>query len=330
MRKRLTRKDKRSRNKKIVLISSICLLLCLCVGHAAFSTQLSLRAKGNIKEKKAADMLLENVVDSGDGLYKDIYEEGRYFYKGANPNNYIKFNNELWRILSVEADGTIKIILLQYNIDLLVTFDNSSSCDIIAFKYKNENNVIKKNKNLFETSYSINNIIYTAPPIGTGCNKWDRRAFSNVYLNETYLPNLLDNDKIVSHDWEIGEVVDNNNDLENQILKENSKIWNGKIGLISISEYLRGNINVDECGSYKLNNSNIDKCKKTNWLSSGQYWLISPVSGELYSSYIIFEGKIGLGPTFRDDIYLRPALHLKSDITLQGTGTEQEPFVITN
>ena len=50
------------------------------------------------------------VVTTGDGLYADEYEEGRYFYKGANPNNYITFNNETWRIISVENDGTIKIM----------------------------------------------------------------------------------------------------------------------------------------------------------------------------------------------------------------------------
>ncbi len=52
-----------------------------------------------------------DVVESGDGLYKDEYENGRYFYKGANPNNYITFNGEKagWRIISVESDGTIKI-----------------------------------------------------------------------------------------------------------------------------------------------------------------------------------------------------------------------------
>lgn len=32
------------------------------------------------------------------------------FYKGSNPDNYIIFNNEIWRILSAEADKTIKII----------------------------------------------------------------------------------------------------------------------------------------------------------------------------------------------------------------------------
>ena len=105
------RRRQMKKQKKIIIISSLCLLLCLCVGYAAFSTQLSIRAKGNIKETKlAADMLIETVVDTGDGLYLDTYEEGRYIYKGANPNNYITFNNETWRILSVEDDGSLKII----------------------------------------------------------------------------------------------------------------------------------------------------------------------------------------------------------------------------
>ena len=40
------------------------------------------------------------------------YEDGRYFYKGADPNNYITFNDEPagWRIMSLEPDGAIKII----------------------------------------------------------------------------------------------------------------------------------------------------------------------------------------------------------------------------
>ena len=60
----------------------------------------------------AGDTILEDVpiVSSGDGLYKDAYEDGRYFYKGKNVNNYVTFNNETWRIISIEADKTIKIM----------------------------------------------------------------------------------------------------------------------------------------------------------------------------------------------------------------------------
>ena len=50
------------------------------------------------------------VVTSRDGLFVDEYEAGRYVYKGSDPNNYITFNNETWRIISKEADGTYKIV----------------------------------------------------------------------------------------------------------------------------------------------------------------------------------------------------------------------------
>lgn len=102
---------RRKKQKKIIMITSLSLLLFLCVGYAAFSTQLSLKAKGNIKQNPFSPSdLIKNVVDSGDGLYYDECTEERYFYKGANPNNYITFNNETWRILSVEPDKTLKIV----------------------------------------------------------------------------------------------------------------------------------------------------------------------------------------------------------------------------
>lgn len=49
---------------------------------------------------------ISNTVILGSGLYK---QENKYVFKG-NPDNYIKFNDELWRIVSLEEDGTIKIV----------------------------------------------------------------------------------------------------------------------------------------------------------------------------------------------------------------------------
>ena len=51
-----------------------------------------------------------SVADSGDGLYSDDTRAGRYVYRGSNPDNYIEFNDELWRIVAKEADGTYKIV----------------------------------------------------------------------------------------------------------------------------------------------------------------------------------------------------------------------------
>ena len=57
-------------------------------------------------EPPAGEQIIENA-----SLEKDPYE-CRYFFTGANPNNYITFNGEKagWRIISVECDGTIKIM----------------------------------------------------------------------------------------------------------------------------------------------------------------------------------------------------------------------------
>ena len=59
------------------------------------------------------------IVTSGDGLYKSSIEPGRLIYKGGNPSNYIwldengnntKQDTELYRIVSFETDGTIKVV----------------------------------------------------------------------------------------------------------------------------------------------------------------------------------------------------------------------------
>lgn len=171
MRRRLTRRQKNKRNKQIIMVSTICLLIVMGVGYAAFSTQLSLKAKGNIKEKKAADMLRELcTTESGDGLYIDIYEDGKCTYKGVNPNNYITFNNETWRIISVENDKTIKII---------------KQSSIGSYKWDSSNS-----------------------------NNWDRPSDIKTYLNGEYLATMTTNqDKIVSHTWNIGPVINENNNL---------------------------------------------------------------------------------------------------------------------
>ena len=64
------RRRQMKKQKKIIIISSLCLLLCLSVGYAAFNTQLSLKAKGNIVDNSVD--ITDNVVTEGDGLYEDI------------------------------------------------------------------------------------------------------------------------------------------------------------------------------------------------------------------------------------------------------------------
>ena len=84
------------------------------------------------------------LVESGDGLYKDTIENGRYIYKGTNPNNYIIFNNETWRIISKETDGSYKIIRNSvlsnqsvWNTTAINTWDNSTIENYLTTTYYN-------------------------------------------------------------------------------------------------------------------------------------------------------------------------------------------------
>ena len=49
----------------------------------------------------------KNIVKKGDGLYK---EGNNYYYKGKNVNNYLRYSGRLWRIVSLDENGSIKLI----------------------------------------------------------------------------------------------------------------------------------------------------------------------------------------------------------------------------
>lgn len=291
MRRRLTRREKRSRRKKAIILSTLCLLFVMTAGYAAFQTNLNITAKGNIKEKPNCEFggIKVNIIDSGDGLYKDIYEDSKCIYKGTNPNNYITFNGEAWRIISIENDGCLKII----------------------------------------RSTSIGNRAWDS----TNSNNWTRPADLNTYLNEEYLETLLDSNKVVSHTWNIGAVALYNNDLTDQINDEKGTTWNGKIGLITASEYLRANKNTEQCGTFSLNSDNYSICKTTNWMysivpSGSSLYLISPAANTSNrTTYLSYSGDITSNLTgYKRDIF--PAIYLSSDISLQGEGTLENPFRI--
>ena len=108
------RSRRRNKQRKVIIISICSLLLIMTVGYAAMQTNLEIKAKGNVIKKATAGSDLVDkagVVTSGDGLYADSYESNVYTYRGANPNNYVTFNGETWRIISANtSDNTIKII----------------------------------------------------------------------------------------------------------------------------------------------------------------------------------------------------------------------------
>ena len=257
---------------------------------------------GKTLEKGIGVDITNNVVTTGDGLYEDEYEDGKYVYKGKSPNNYISFNNELWRILSVESDGSLKIIRDNYIGDM--TFDTSGGTH--------------------------------------GNNNWDRPADIKTYLNNDYFSTITTNkDQVASHTWSIGKVENANTDLAGQINDENSvKSEKANIGLITASEYLRANTNKTQCGNLSLNNTNRSTCKNTNWIyslisPSNFLWTISPSSSSddsVVSIYALITYAGYINNNYASNSYgILPALYLTQQTKIiSGEGSQTNPYLIGN
>ena len=73
MRRRLTKRAKNKRSKQIIIISTICLLIVMVSGYAAFQTNLSITAKGNIKEPSR--VIQSWTSTSQEDFHSDYYKE---------------------------------------------------------------------------------------------------------------------------------------------------------------------------------------------------------------------------------------------------------------
>ncbi len=237
--------------------------------------------------------LTANTVETGDGLYTDDYNSGRYVYKGANPANYITFNNELWRILSVESDGSLKII-------------------------KNE---------------SIGSMQWDS----TGVNNWARPADLNTYLNNDYYNSLDANfrDLVISHNFGIGKVDkygEASYNFTSQIKAENSEVWDGKVALITLGDFMNANSNKETC--YSLSNISMQDrvCKTSNYilsLISGDYFILTLTpDNSTHSVHRITNsgGTLEYNVTVSEMVF--PVLYLKSGLSLTGDGSQGNPYTI--
>ena len=289
------RKKKLDNQKKIIIIGSLCLLLCLCVGYAAFQTTISLKAKGNVKEKPAAEKLKELVVTTGDGLYEDAYEEGRYFYKGSNPNNYITFNNETWRIISVESDGTIKILRNESIGNQVWSSTSSNAWDKPA-------NI----KTYLNETY--------LPTITTNQDKIAAHTWSIGAVEEAN-SNLTE--QITS---------------ENGTQSQSSTI--GLITVseylrVNTNTEQCGNLNLNNTNKETCKTTN---WIQTIVPSNGYLWTISPDT-VIFDGVFSVSGTLDMtGNVFADmadgSNGVAPVLYLSADIKLSGEGTELSPYVI--
>lgn len=257
------------------------------------------------------------VVNSGDGLYRDEYNEGRYVYRGGAPNNYIMFNNELWRIVSIEKDGAFKILRNEILPDS-VPFDipGERATGYCSFSLAQMYGCNAWNK-MDDFSGIVNNVEFSGVV--------EKDATLNSFLNGDYYNRLSENAKkyIVNHVFNVGPVFKLDN-LAIIINNEKKYQWNGRIGLISASDFIQANSDMTNCGSFNTVGS---ECYDTNWMNGDSFWTITPSINTQ-----VFEVEVGsLVGWFNlnSGSLIRPVVFLNSDISLSGNGTEDNPYIIS-
>ena len=116
--KKTKRKVKANAFQKLFcLISAIFLLTCIGIYGYRFIKYYRIY-NPKIDSSDGSVLLAKDIVgksefatDNEDGLFSS---SGNYIYKGDVNNNYLKYNNMLWRIVRINADNSLDIILDDY------------------------------------------------------------------------------------------------------------------------------------------------------------------------------------------------------------------------
>ncbi len=291
--------------------------------------------------EKTADMLKKNVVTSGDGLYVDSTVDGRYIYRGGKPNNYIRLGDDLYRIISLEKDGTIKVIK-QDSIGNMAWDEGNARYSTNSEDFCTSEWGCKSWGSNTTTLDSNGNKVTQMPwKIGdTLRNLPDKEATLNTYLNNDFYNSLSDEVKslIVEKTWNVGPTAYNQTNLSESVKEESAYKWKGKIALMNATDYVKASSN-SACTSVKDYNEDYfggsPSCYNNsvthNFLYSNDWpWMVSPGTDSF--AYYVFqvsrEGYLHGNAAFNAS-EVRPAFYLSSETTLNGEGTETNPYIVS-
>ena len=231
------------------------------------------------------------IVESEDGLYEDEYESGRLIYRGQNPNNYIMFNDELWRIIAKEVDGTYKII----------------RNEVLPGRAFDEANYRSTVNNTYCIDSANGCGVYAAvdgtfsSPSGSQTGTVTEDSSIKIYLNEDYYVNSINSTaKNIGAVERLNQSGDENDSIEKNITGEKMYTWTGNVGLANVSDILRASIN-PLCTSATTSWKGTNDCNSNYLLDKGTastlyYWTINAYSLESGgNSFLVWDGAVARG-----------------------------------
>lgn len=244
------------------------------------------------KTQNFIDVLKKNnkIAQTGDGLYEMNNE---LVYRGQNPNNYVKFNDEIWRIVKIDENNSIRLIITELE-------EDDELYDIWDDRYNTEK----------ESKYGINNFALSRALILT------KDLYNKKYQQ---YQNLLS-----KYDLCYGKRADDNT-TKNGSLECNEILTNEYIGILPLYDYLNASLD-------GLCTTSVSKeCQNYNYLVNDDFswWTMT---GNLKSTYhvysISYRGEVE-SDYASDRNMIRYVIALNSDVLYaSGDGTYENPYIV--
>lgn len=244
----------------------------------------------NNEIKKTSTIIGTETSILDEGLISDIDENGStYYYRGAVKNNFVSFAGMIWRIVRINGDGTVRLVL---NKNIETVHKYTSNADNFSYENADVKKFLEDWYNLYLNEYD--NLISD----GKFCN--DINIVENSEYFNPYTRIITDNIPTFSC---LGDKI------------------NSSIGLLTIDEVIYAGANTkDNNTGYYL----YIKDSGSFWtMSSARF------KNSNYYPFVINEnGKLVYDNSATLNRGVRPVINLKAEVTATGDGTEANPYVI--
>ena len=290
------------------------------------------------------------------GLEVDETTDKNIRYVGASPKNYLKFNDEIWRIIGVFNNITTIDEQENEKTESLVKIVRNDSLG----DYSWDSSESSTNSGYGINEWSQADLMYELNCDGSGSKAYCRDDITKGYLSNLttgsttwyngsnnaknrpydYSKNIrsLSIDKVAKVRWNTSRTRYNASALNSYNQERSTTListpsdnvprtntWDGKIALIYPSDY--GYASTDTTCRSGLGSTN---CKNENWLFNSKYqWTLSPYSGGANGVFNVRSGGHVDSGGASSAYSVRPVLFLKSDVVIAGgTGIESAPYTI--
>lgn len=261
-----------------------------------------------------------------DGLKKDNTSDANIRYEGENPNNYVKFNDELWRIIGV-FDNNVKIVRkdtsnqMEYkNLgDEDIAFDGFDMNLWGPAKWGPDSNSLQ--------DYPGSNVLkYLTNTVYSSINAKSKLMIENKIWNIGMIPKATTT-TVDFYNAERGSKVSANTTINFQdVYVVSQPTWQGYIAIPYLTD-LTYSSSEEVC----QNDFNNTKCFNNNWLAGYETWTLSPADTltEIWHIKSTTDNIYASVGSTRFQCKVFPTLYLKNSISIvSGLGTETDSYVL--